>query len=192
MYTIALFASGSGTNAENLINYFNNHPKINVKLILTNNPKAGVIERAQRANIPVHIFSRSDFYDTPAVIQKLREYGISHLVLAGFLWLIPDSLIAQFPKHIVNIHPALLPAYGGKGMYGMNVHRAVIGNKEKQSGITIHEVNNEYDRGRILFQATCDVTPDDTPDTLAAKIHQLEYAHFPKVVEQWVMDFNEA
>jgi phosphoribosylglycinamide formyltransferase-1 len=187
MTNIALFASGSGTNAENIINYFENHTCIKAGLVLTNNPEAGVIERAKRRHVPVQVFNRQDFREASTITEKLSEYHIRFIVLAGFLWLIPDYLIQAFPQRIVNIHPALLPAYGGKGMYGMHVHRAVVDNKEQQSGITIHEVNNEYDRGRILFQATCAVTPNDTPESVAAKVHLLEYAHFPKVIEQWIV-----
>ena len=187
MINIAIFASGSGTNAENLINYFKEHVNIRIRLILTNNSQAGVIERAQVAKVPVHVFNRQEFYDTENVLEKLKEYAVDYIVLAGFLWLIPTSLIENFSQHILNIHPALLPKYGGKGMYGMNVHRAVIENNENQSGITIHEVDKEYDRGQIIFQATCDILPDDTPESLAAKIHELEYQHFPAIVENWIV-----
>jgi phosphoribosylglycinamide formyltransferase-1 len=125
------------------------------------------------------------------VLEKLREYRVDAIVLAGFLWLVPDNLLYHFPHRILNIHPALLPAYGGKGMYGMHVHRAVIANQERQSGITIHEVNGEYDRGKIIFQTACAVTPADTPETLAAKVHQLEYLHFPRIIEEWTGAFTD-
>ncbi|MDR3350054.1 MAG: phosphoribosylglycinamide formyltransferase [Prevotellaceae bacterium] len=187
MFTLALFASGAGTNVENIINYFNRPAKnITIGTVFVNNSHAGVIERAQRANIPVHIFNRNDFYHTDSVLKELQECRINAIVLAGFLWLVPEKLIQLFPQRILNIHPALLPAYGGEGMYGMRVHRAVIANREQKSGITIHEVNSEYDSGKIIFQAACDVTPTDTPDTLATKIHQLERQHFPRVIEEWI------
>ncbi|MDR0694120.1 MAG: phosphoribosylglycinamide formyltransferase, partial [Prevotellaceae bacterium] len=192
MFILALFASGAGTNVENIINYFNPPTKnITVGAVFVNNPHAGVIERAQRAGISVHTFCRNDFYHTDNVLEKLRECRINAIVLAGFLWLAPDRLLQSFPHRVLNIHPALLPAYGGKGMYGMHVHRAVIANRERKSGITIHEVNSEYDSGKIIFQTACDVTPGDTPEILAAKIHQLEYQHFPRVIEEWVNSFTD-
>ncbi|MDR2362399.1 MAG: phosphoribosylglycinamide formyltransferase [Prevotellaceae bacterium] len=186
MNFISVFASGSGSNAENLTVYFKKHPSIRVGLILTNNPKAGVIDRARLAGVPVKIFNRHDFYESGTVLAALREYRTAYIVLAGFLWLAPDYLLEKYP--VLNIHPALLPAYGGKGMYGMHVHRAVIAGRETQSGITIHEVDSEYDNGRILFQAACPVAPDDTPERLAARIHELEYRYFPHVVEKWITE----
>lgn len=184
MKFISIFASGSGSNAENLIAYFKKHPSIRVGLLLTNNPSAGAIDRARLAGVPVKVFTRQEFYESEAVLSLLREYRTDYIVLAGFLWLAPDCLIANYP--MLNIHPALLPAYGGKGMYGDRVHQAVIANRETQSGITIHEVDLEYDSGQIVFQAACPVAPDDTPERLAAKIHELEYRHFPRVVEKWI------
>ncbi|MDR2358626.1 MAG: phosphoribosylglycinamide formyltransferase [Prevotellaceae bacterium] len=193
MFILALFASGAGTNVENIINYFNPPTKnITVGAVFANNPHAGAIERAQRAGIPVHIFNRNDFYHTGNVLEKLQEYRIDAIVLAGFLWLAPDRLIQLFPHRILNIHPALLPAYGGKGMYGMHVHRAVIANRERESGITIHEVNSEYDSGKIIFQTACAITPGDTPETLAAKVRRLEYQHFPRVIEEWANSLMDA
>jgi phosphoribosylglycinamide formyltransferase-1 len=192
MIILALFASGAGTNVENIINYFNRPAKnITVRTVFVNNPHAGVVERAQRADIPVHIFDRNDFYHTDNVLKELQECRINAIVLAGFLWLIPNRLIQFFPHRILNIHPALLPAYGGKGMYGMRVHRAVIANRERKSGITIHEVNSEYDSGKIIFQTACAITPSDTPETLAAKIHQLERQHFPHVIEEWINSMTD-
>jgi phosphoribosylglycinamide formyltransferase-1 len=185
MNFISIFASGSGTNAENLIAYFKKHPSIRVGLVLTNNPTAGVIDRARLAGVPVKIFNRHDFYESETVLAALREYRTNYVVLAGFLWLAPDYLIEKYP--VLNIHPALLPAYGGKGMYGMHVHRAVVANRETQSGITIHEVDTVYDNGQIIFQTACPVAPDDTPERLAAKVHELEYVHFPRVVEKWIL-----
>jgi phosphoribosylglycinamide formyltransferase-1 len=184
MKFITIFASGSGTNAENFINYFSKHPIIRVGLVLTNNPQAGVIDRARMAGVPHSVFNRHDLYNSEKVMNILCAHRTDAIVLAGFLWLMPSGLIAKYPT--VNIHPALLPAYGGKGMYGMHVHRAVLENKETQTGITIHEVDDEYDRGTILFQAACPVAPDDTPESLAAKIHELEYRNFPRVVEEWI------
>lgn len=183
---IAIFASGSGSNAENIIKYFSSNERIHVSLILTNNPNAYVIKRAQAAQVPCTVFSKVDFYKSTDVIDQLKQLEIDWVVLAGFLWLIPENLISQFPDKIINIHPALLPKYGGKGMYGQHVHQAVFNNFEKESGITIHLVNKEYDKGRILFQEQVDLLVNDTPDRIAQKIHQLEYAHFPKVIQETI------
>jgi phosphoribosylglycinamide formyltransferase-1 len=188
MINVAVFASGSGTNAENLIRYFNGHPEIKVCLVLSNRPDAFVLERAKKLHVPAISFSRDDFYHTDKVLQLLSDYQIVRLVLAGFLWLVPDNLLKAFPKHIVNIHPALLPRYGGKGMYGRHVHEAVVANGETTTGITIHQVDAEYDKGEILFQAQCPVVPDDTPETVAAKVHELEYRYFPECVERWCLN----
>jgi phosphoribosylglycinamide formyltransferase-1 len=181
---IAIFASGSGSNAENISRFFKQHSGIEVCLFLTNKPDAPVIERAKKLGIPCFIFSRDDFYNSDRVVNELREYNIDFIVLAGFLWLIPSALIHNFPKRIINIHPALLPKYGGKGMYGTRVHQAVIENGEKESGITIHYVNAEYDAGAIIFQAKCPVDSKETPESLAQKVHKLEYEHFPRVIEK--------
>ena len=186
MTKIAIFASGSGTNAENLINFFKENKKIDISYIFSNNKNAYVIQRAKNHNIKHHIFSRTEFYDTTSIFEILKDNSIDFIVLAGFLWLIPDYLIKNYPNRIVNIHPALLPKYGGKGMYGMNVHQAVIENNEKETGITIHYVNQEYDQGNIIFQARCPVNKDDTPETIAKKVHVLEYEHFPSIVEKIV------
>jgi len=182
MNKIAIFASGSGTNAENLINFFKENKKIEISLIFSNNKNAGIIQRAVNLNVKCYIFSRTDFYESKEILQKLKENNINFIVLAGFLWLIPEYLIEAYPNKIINIHPALLPKYGGKGMYGMNVHKAVAENKESESGITIHYVNKEYDKGDVLFQAKCNVLPSDTPEDIAKKVHELEYEHFPKVI----------
>lgn len=182
MPRLAIFASGSGSNAENIIRFFANSSQISITRIFCNNPSAGVIQRAEKLAVPVTVFSRDDFYNSSQVINQLIEDKTDVIILAGFLWLIPQNLIAQFKNKIINIHPALLPNYGGKGMYGAHVHKAVIANKEAKSGITIHLVDEIYDNGKTLFQATCDITPDDTAETLAQKIHTLEYEHFPKVV----------
>jgi phosphoribosylglycinamide formyltransferase 1 len=186
MHRLAIFASGSGTNAENIIRYFQNKPQIKVSCICTNRADAYVAERVRPYNIPVLVFSRQDFYETDKVPGYLEENRIDWIILAGFLWLIPPNLIERYASRIINIHPALLPKYGGKGMYGASVHKAVIENREKHSGITIHFVNNEYDKGNIIFQAACDIDPADTPETLASRVHALEYEHFPRVIEEIV------
>lgn len=179
---IAIFASGSGSNAENIYNYFKTNDNVAISLILTNNPNAGVIERANRLNIPFVVFDNNAFKNTDEIVKLLQENNIDLVVLAGFLWLIPTNLIEAFPNKIVNIHPALLPKYGGKGMFGDNVHKAVVEHKEAETGITIHFVNQYYDEGEIIFQAKCEVLPTDTFEEVASKIHTLEYEHFPKVI----------
>ena len=186
MQKIAVFASGSGTNAENLAHYFSQHDQIRVTHIFSNKEDAFVHERAARLNIPSETFSRSQFKSAefPAY---LAEFGISCIVLAGFLWLIPPLLIERFPNSILNIHPSLLPAFGGKGMYGEHVHRAVIAQGVAESGITIHLVNDKYDEGKVLFQAKTDVQVGDDHASLARRIHQLEYEHFPSVVENFLL-----
>ncbi len=188
MNKIAIFASGSGTNAENLINFFKGNKKIEISYIFSNNKNAYVIQRAKNHDIKHYIFSRTEFYNTTNILQILQNNNIDFIVLAGFLWLIPDYLIKSYPDRIINIHPALLPKYGGKGMYGMNVHKAVIENNEKETGITIHYINNEYDKGNIIFQAKCPVNKDDTAETIAKKVHALEYEHFPKIVKKIITD----
>ncbi len=187
MYRLAIFASGSGTNAENIIHFFRPKKNIEVSLVVCNKPGAKVIERSEKLGVETFVFSRDDLYQSDRVIQLLRDQQISHIVLAGFLWLVPGSLVKEYPGAIVNIHPALLPDYGGKGMYGKKVHEAVIANREAESGITIHYVNEKYDDGNIIFQAKCPVDENETPDSLAAKIHQLEYEHFPRVIEEVVV-----
>lgn len=187
MHQLAIFASGSGSNAQRIAEYFARHPQVRVGLILTNNPKAGVIDRARQLGIPVIVFTREQFYGSDGVVEQLRFFNIDFVVLAGFLWLVPENLIAAYPHRIVNIHPALLPAYGGKSMYGMKVHEAVVAAREKASGITIHLIDNEYDRGRIVFQAQCPVAPDDTPADVARKVQALEHEHFPAVIERLVL-----
>jgi len=184
---LAIFASGSGTNAEEIIGYFQDHPRIEVGMILSNNKKAFVLERALKHKIPQFVFDREMFYKKRIVDEILRLNKINFIVLAGFMWLVPERFVKTYPNKIVNIHPALLPKYGGKGMYGHYVHEAVVKNKEKESGITIHWVNEEYDEGAIIFQATCDLKPSDTPDDVAKKVHELEYIHYPKVIEKTVM-----
>lgn len=188
MNNIAIFASGSGTNAENIIQFFRTDPDIQVKLVCSNKPGAKVLERAQQHGIKTFTFSRKDLYETDAVLDKLREEGIDFIVLAGFLWLVPGKLVNAYPGAIMNIHPALLPKYGGKGMYGEHVHAAVIANGEPNSGISIHFVNEKYDDGDIIFQATCPLEGTDTPDSLAEKVHALEYEHYPRVIREVIRD----
>jgi phosphoribosylglycinamide formyltransferase-1 len=190
MSNIAILASGSGTNAQRLIEHFSPITGTKISILLTNKRNAGVIDRAKKLGVPVRIFDREEFYYSENIVDFLQNEGVDWIILAGFLWLIPSNLLKNFPDRIVNIHPALLPKYGGKGMYGMNVHRAVIDAKEKESGITIHYVNGEYDRGKIIFQAVCPVDEKDTPETLAAKIHELEYKHFPVVMEKLIVNKN--
>jgi phosphoribosylglycinamide formyltransferase-1 len=187
MRNIAIFASGAGTNTENIISYFSNRNTAKVSLVLSNNRQALVLKRAEEHNIRTVFFERKEFYVTGKVLRYLTLYKIDFIVLAGFLWLVPENIIEQYPARIINIHPALLPAYGGKGMYGDTVHKAVIANKEKESGITIHYVNKLYDKGDVIFQQRCKVDPSDSPDSLAAKVHALEYLHFPKIIEDLVI-----
>lgn len=182
-YNIAIFASGAGSNAQQIINRFINHPTITVALIVCNKPGAGVLNIARLHNIPSLIIEKEVFLRGNAYLDVLEQYKINFIVLAGFLWKVPAVLIKAYPQKIVNIHPALLPAYGGKGMYGHFVHEAVIANKEKQSGITIHYVDELYDHGAVIKQATCEIAAGDTPEMLAQKIHVLEHEHFPQVIE---------
>jgi len=190
MSNIAIFASGSGTNAEQIIRYFSGDEAHSVKLVLSNKADAYVIERAKNLSVPVMIFDRNTFYKTHQLLDVLREAAIDVLVLAGFLWLIPDYLLMTFPRRIINIHPALLPDYGGKGMYGMRVHEAIIRDGLKKSGITIHLIDEEYDRGKILFQAECPVLPNDTPEDLASRIHQLEHRYYPETIKNYLESLN--
>ncbi len=181
---IAIFASGSGTNAEKIMSYFQHRQTGEVALVLSNKPDAYVLERAGRFNVPTHIFDREKFYHSTEVHDLLIKTGISLVVLAGFLWLVPSDLIRAFPNRMINIHPALLPKYGGKGMYGRYVHEAVIRNGDKESGISIHFVNEVYDDGKIIRQEKCEVKPDDTPESLAQRIQVLEHRYYPLVIEE--------
>jgi len=187
MRNIAIFASGSGTNAENIIRYFSNNKSVQVTLILSNRKEAYVLKRAATLNVRSVFFDRKDLYEKDKVLRYLGMYKIDFVVLAGFLWLIPESILNAYEKRIVNIHPALLPKHGGKGMYGEKVHEAVLAKHEKESGITIHYVNRHYDKGTVIFQARCPVNPEDTPETLAARVHELEYEHYPEVIEKLVL-----
>jgi len=183
---IAIFASGSGSNAQRIAEYFAGSGWLEITAIYCNNPEAYVLERAKLLGIPSLLFNRNDFYHTTSVLDDLKSRETDWIVLAGFLWLIPESILKAFPQRIINIHPALLPAYGGKGMFGMKVHESVIASGEKQSGITIHHVNGLYDEGDIIFQTTCQIHAGDTPEMLAAKIHELEYEYFPVVIGKLV------
>lgn len=186
-FKIAVFASGSGSNAEEIMKYFRHHEHISVVLLLSNNPTAYALERARKYAVPTHVFDRNQIKESTVVLEWLQGEGVTHIVLAGYLWLIPTYLIQAYPNKIVNIHPALLPRHGGKGMYGMKVHEAVRAARETETGITIHLVNEHYDEGKILAQATCPVLAEDTPDMIANKVHALEYAHYPTVIEKWIM-----
>jgi phosphoribosylglycinamide formyltransferase-1 len=183
MKKIAVFASGAGSNARKIIHHFRHSETVAVSLIVCNKPGAGVLQIAEQNNIPVLLTEKEKFFPGNSYTEELRENKIDFIVLAGFLWKIPLALIKAFPQKIINIHPALLPKYGGKGMYGMHVHQAVMDNHEKESGITVHYVDELFDHGKIIFQATCPVFEDDTAEMLAQRIHNLEYEYYPRVIE---------
>ncbi len=183
MIRLAIFASGNGTNAQNISEYFSKHEGIVVSLIVSNNPRAFVLQRAAMLGIKTHVFNRTSFYQTEELIDDLKSYEIDFIILAGFMWLVPDYLVKAFDQRIVNIHPALLPKFGGKGMYGAFVHKAVKIAGETKTGITIHWVNDKYDEGDIIFQADCPIEPNDTVEKIAEKVQQLEYKHYPLVIE---------
>lgn len=186
MKNIAIFASGSGTNAENIIRYFANSESIRVSVVLSNNRKVGVHARVNKLGVPSLVFSREEFVEGTPVIKKLEEYRVDFIILAGFMNKIAEPLLKAYPNRILNIHPALLPKHGGKGMFGMHVHEAVVAAGDTESGITIHYINEEYDEGAIIFQAACPVMPGDTPEEVATKVHTLEYTHYPRVIEEVV------
>ena len=190
MKNIAIFASGSGTNAESIIKYFSNKKSAKVSLVLSNRREAFVLKRAAAHNVKTVFFERTEFYNSDKVLNYLLSGKIDFVVLAGFLWLVPDNILGRYEGRIINIHPALLPAHGGKGMYGEKVHRSVIESREPESGITIHYVNQKYDEGDIIFQARCKVDPSDTPDSLAKKVHALEYEYFPKAIEDLILKLH--
>jgi formyltetrahydrofolate-dependent phosphoribosylglycinamide formyltransferase len=181
---IAIFASGAGSNAQKIIDHFKQSSTIKIALIVSNKPNAGVIEIAEKENIPVVLIEKENFFRGDAYVSQLQQANIDFIVLAGFLWKVPQQLINAYRGKIVNIHPALLPNYGGKGMYGSFVHQAVLHAKEKESGITIHYVDEHYDHGDVIFQARCEVKEDDTPETLAQRIHELEHQYYPQVIER--------
>ncbi|WP_353777233.1 formyltransferase family protein [Winogradskyella sp. 3972H.M.0a.05] len=182
MKRIVIFASGSGTNAENLIRFFQERDDATVSAVLTNNPHAKVLDRCKKLKVSGLSFNRTAFTGTHDVLNILKSIQPDLIVLAGFLWKFPETMLNEFPNKVINIHPALLPKYGGKGMYGKYVHEAVVANKEAETGITIHYVNEHYDEGAIIFQAKCSVNTSDTAEDVAAKIHELEMEHFPKVM----------
>ena len=181
---IAIFASGSGSNAQKIMEHFKKHTDAEVAIVLTNNPEAYVLQRADNFEIPTHIFDKHEFYETDDVVDLLKNLNINLLVLAGFLWLVPDSLLANYPKRIINIHPALLPKYGGKGMYGDRVHKEVLANGDEESGISIHYVNEEFDSGEIIYQARFKIEKNDDLELVKFKGQQLEHQYFPKIIEQ--------
>ena len=189
---IAIFASGSGTNAENIIRHFQGNKDVNVALVVSNKPDAYVLVRAANLHAPSLTLTREEFARGEELARLMKERGIDFIVLAGFLLRVPEALIEAYPGRIVNIHPALLPKYGGKGMYGDRVHRAVVEAGERESGITIHLIDEQYDRGTTVFQAKCPVLPGDTPDDVARKVHALEYAHYPEVIGQLLADLDKA
>jgi phosphoribosylglycinamide formyltransferase 1 len=184
---LAIFASGSGTNAEEIFKYFKNHSSIGVVGLASNNAQAFALQRAKNHNVPTLVFDRKQFRETEIVLEWLKNKEVTHIVLAGFMWLMPAYILQAYPDRIINIHPALLPQYGGKGMYGMHVHTAVKAAGEKVTGITIHLVNENYDEGKILFQTQCDVLPSDSAEDIAVKVHELEYAQYSPVIERWVL-----
>lgn len=179
---IAIFASGGGTNAENIIRYFAQNEGVEIDSLWSNKATAFALQRGRKLGVKTEVFNRHDFYNTSKVADTLRKRKVELIVLAGFLWLIPEILVENFT--IINIHPALLPKYGGKGMYGMNVHKAVVDNGETQTGISIHYVNERYDEGKLIMQATCPVELGDTPEMVAEKVHALEYKYYPKAIEK--------
>ena len=188
MYRIAIFASGNGSNTQKIIEYFKEHKHIKIVLVCTDKRDAFVLERTKRLNVQSFVFSRDELRNSEIVIEKLKDEKIDFIVLAGFMLLVPANILNAFPDHIINIHPALLPKFGGKGMYGMHVHEAVINANEKESGISIHYVNERYDEGKIIFQAKVPIDKNETPDSLASKIHELEYKYYPEVIEKIVKD----
>ncbi|MEM6722551.1 MAG: phosphoribosylglycinamide formyltransferase [Bacteroidota bacterium] len=191
MPSIAIFASGTGSNALKIIEHFKDDPKVHVSLIVSNKASAGVLQHAKTYQIPQLIIDRTTFYDSAEILDELALLGVDLIVLAGFLWLVPNYLIKAYPDQIVNIHPALLPKYGGKGMYGMNVHRAVKAAGETRSGITIHYVNEQYDEGQIIFQADCSLSPEDEAADIARKVLELEHRYFAEVLET-ILDSSDS
>jgi len=184
MKKIAVFASGSGSNAQKLMEHFAENPYHKVEIVLSNKKDAYVLVRSINHHVPTYVFDREEFYHSSKIIELLNHLDIDLIVLAGFLWLVPVSLLKKYPNRIINIHPALLPKYGGKGMFGMKVHEAVVANHESYSGITIHYINEKYDEGDIIYQATCKIEPGDSAEIVAHKVHDLEYLHFPRVVAE--------
>jgi len=191
MTRITIFASGAGSNSARIIEYFKNHEKTGVVLIVCNNPSAGVLSIGEREKIPTLLIEKEQFFSGDGYVPYMKSKGIDFIVLAGFLWKIPSAILSAYPNAIINIHPALLPNFGGKGMYGMKVHAAVLKSGHKETGITIHYVDEHYDNGDIIFQDKITVLPSDTPETLAEKVHKLEHQHFPRVIDQVVSLRNQ-
>ncbi|WP_033563131.1 phosphoribosylglycinamide formyltransferase [Sphingobacterium sp. SYP-B4668] len=187
---IAIFASGSGSNAQKIMEHFKYSDTAEVALVLSNNPESYVLQRADNFEIPSHVFDKQDFFQTDDVVKLLKNLEIDLIVLAGFLWLVPDNLLKAFPNKIINIHPALLPKYGGKGMYGDRVHKAVLAAKESEHGVTIHFANEHFDEGEIIYQARFKVEPEDTLEIIKFKGQQLEHLHYPKVIENLLKKYN--
>lgn len=187
MKRIAIFASGTGSNAQKILSHFKTSNKIDVALIVSNKTNAGVLNFAKEYSVPTLIIDREKFLKGDGYVPELQTAKIDWIILAGFLWKIPVSLLNHWEKRIINIHPALLPKYGGKGMYGEAVHRAVLAANEKESGITIHYVDEQYDHGATIFQATCSVLSTDLVENLAEKIHALEHLHYPVVIEKVIL-----
>lgn len=188
MKTIVLFASGSGSNVENIFNYFREHPEVRIGAVLSNNNQATVLDRCKRLSIPAFSFNRAAWREPGAILALLRDLETDLIVLAGFLWKVPEILIRAYPDRIINIHPALLPKYGGKGMYGLKVHQAVHESGDTESGITIHYINEQYDEGAVILQVPVAIQPGDGPEDIAEKIHRLEYQHYPLVIAQLLKD----
>lgn len=181
---IVIFASGNGTNAENIINYFSENQNVTISAVFSNKNDAAVLAKANRLKTPTIAFNRKALNDSHCILGMLKSINPDLIVLAGFLWKFPLHIIEVFPNKIINIHPALLPKYGGKGMYGMHVHNAIVANKEQKTGITIHYVNEHYDEGAIIFQQSVNIDPEDSPEDVAKKIHSLEYTYFPQIIEK--------
>ena len=190
MKHIAVFASGEGSNAQQLIDYFKTNGTARVSLVVTNNPKANVLDRAKNAKVASILIHKKNFNETTYLLDELKKHKIDFIALAGFLWLLPSYLTKAYPNKILNIHPALLPKYGGKGMYGAHVHESVIANKDSQSGISIHYVNEKYDDGQLILQIKCKVNSEDTVESLARKIHQLEYCHYAAAIEKIISEMQ--
>jgi phosphoribosylglycinamide formyltransferase-1 len=189
---LAIFASGNGSNAEQIAHYFEDIEEVEIVRIYSNKAEAYVLERAKNLQIPSMVFSGKELRESDKVLEQLKEDQTDFIILAGFLLLIPENLIQSFPNRIINIHPALLPDYGGKGMYGMNVHKAVKASGDKQTGITIHFVNEHYDEGQVIFQAFTRIADNDTPEDIATKVHALEYAHFPQIIHKVIGGGDES
>jgi phosphoribosylglycinamide formyltransferase-1 len=189
---IAIFASGSGSNAQRIMEHFKRHKEMEVAIVLSNRADSYVLQRADNFEIPTHVFSKEELYDSATILQLLKNLDIDIIVLAGFLWLIPANIIQQYPKRIINIHPALLPKYGGKGMYGDIIHETVIANHDHETGITIHYVNETFDEGEIIYQNKCVVEKTDTTEKLAYKVHQLEHLHYPRIIEDLLKKTEKA